>query len=87
MVDKSREGDGANDLPIMHNPGEWRVPEPLLMEVPLEGLILSPSHHDVRAHGRPFDLKSEVPRLRGMGKAFRADVRRQVRNVHWSIFR
>jgi hypothetical protein len=85
MISKSRERDGADGLSIMHNPGEWRVPEPLLMEVPLEGLIPSPSHHDVRAHGRPFDLKGEVPRLRGMGKAFKADVRRQFRDIHRSI--
>ena len=39
MISKSRECDGADGLPLVHDPGEWRVPEPLLMEVPLEGLI------------------------------------------------
>ena len=85
MIGKSREGDGANSLTLEHDPAEWRVPEPLLMEVPLEGLIPSPSRDDVRAYGRPFDLEREVARLRGMRQAFKADVRRQFRNIHQSI--
>ncbi len=75
MISKSRECDGADGLPIVHDPGEWRVPEPLLMEVSLEGLIPSPSGDDVRAYGRPFDFKSEVPRLGGLRKRVKADVR------------
>jgi hypothetical protein len=49
MISKSREGDGANGLPIVHGPGEWRIAVPMLMEVPLEGLIPSPSGYDVPA--------------------------------------
>jgi len=86
MIGKSHEGDGANGLPLEHDPREWRVPEPLLMKVPLESLVPSPSHHDVRAHGRPFDLKGEVARLGRLRKSVKADVRRQVRNIHRSIF-
>jgi hypothetical protein len=85
MISKSREGDGANGLPLVHDPGKWRVPEPLLMEVSLERLIPSPSHNDVRAYGRAFDLKSEVPCLRRVRKPVKADVRRQVRNFHRPI--
>jgi hypothetical protein len=81
MISKSREVDGANGVPIVHDPGEWRVPEPLLMEVSLEGLIPSPSRDDVRAHGRPSDLKREVARLGRLRKSVKADVRGQVRNI------
>ncbi len=49
IISKSCEGDGPGGLPFVHNPGEWRVPEPLLMEVSLEFLIPSLSHHDVWA--------------------------------------
>lgn len=76
MIGKGREGDGAHSLPIVNDPGERRVPEPLLMKVSLEGFIPSPSGHDVRAHGRPFDLESKVPCLGRLGKSVKADVRR-----------
>jgi hypothetical protein len=39
MISKSRECDGADGLLLEHDPGEWRVPEPLLIEVSLERLI------------------------------------------------
>jgi hypothetical protein len=74
MISKSREGDGADGLPIARDPGEWRIPEPLLMEVSLKRRIPSPAGDDVRADGRSFDFKREVPRLGRLGKAVKADV-------------
>jgi hypothetical protein len=86
MIGKNRECDGADGPPVVHDPGEWRVPEPLLMEVSLERLIPSPSGYDVGAYGCPFDLKSEVPCLERMRKAIEADVRGQIGNIHQSTF-
>jgi hypothetical protein len=86
MIGNSRERDGTNGFPIVHDPREWRILEPLLMEVSLERLIPSPSGYDVGAYGCPFDLKSQVPCLERMRKAIEADVRGQVRNIHQSTF-
>jgi hypothetical protein len=85
IISKGREGDGTSGLLLEHDPGEWRVPEPLLMEVSLEALIPSPSGQDVRAQSRAFDLKSEVSCLGRMWKSVKADVRGQIRNIQWSI--
>jgi hypothetical protein len=85
MIGKTHGCDGADGPPVVHDPGEWRVPEPLLMEVSLEALIPSPSGQDVRAQSRAFDLKSEVSCLGRMWKSVKADVRGQIRNIHWSI--
>ncbi len=74
MINVSRERDGASGLLLEHDPGEWRVPEPLLMEVSLKRLVPSPSGHDVVAQSRAFYLKSEVSCPVRLRKAVEADV-------------